>query len=187
MYPLIPDRFPVLKAPGLTLRAPLPVDGDAWFARLNDPESLAMAGDDPVTDREVIDELLESITESFEAKERIRWGIVPDGIEHSIGTIGFALDWEDRRADIGGAIGRDYWGQGIMVRAAAAIVSYGFEKLDLRRIQADIWAENTRSRRVVEKLGFALEGTRRQYSVVNGEPADFLMFAALQDEWRPPR
>lgn len=53
-------------------------------------------------------------------------------------------------------LARPYWGQGLATEAGHAFVQYGFQTLGLRRIEAGVNAQNLRSVRVMEKLGFRL-------------------------------
>jgi len=46
------------------------------------------------------------------------------------------------------------WGQGLAVEASRAVLDEGFARHGLRRIYAIARADNARSRRVMEKLGF---------------------------------
>jgi RimJ/RimL family protein N-acetyltransferase len=49
-------------------------------------------------------------------------------------------------------------------------------------IQADV--KNVRSRAVAERLGFTLEGIRRQVWEYNGQMVDLAMYSLLAHEWR---
>ncbi|CAI8038109.1 Uncharacterized N-acetyltransferase p20 [Geodia barretti] len=68
-------------------------------------------------------------------------------------------DWE---ADIGYELAHDCWGLGYATEAAGAMVDFGFLELGLHRISSWCIAENTASARVLERLGFRLEGRLRQ-------------------------
>ena len=57
--------------------------------------------------------------------------------------------------EVGWRISRLFWGQGYASEAAAASIRYGFEVLGLPEIVANTVAHNTRSRRVMEKLGMS--------------------------------
>jgi [ribosomal protein S5]-alanine N-acetyltransferase len=59
-------------------------------------------------------------------------------------------------ASIAFYLARTYWGRGLATEAGRALVTHGFRELGLTRIHAGVNAENTASRRVLEKLGFRL-------------------------------
>ena len=61
---------------------------------------------------------------------------------------------------LGYAIGRAWWGRGIATEAARAGMIWAVETFDLQRVWASTDARNTRSRRVLEKLGMQLEELR---------------------------
>lgn len=85
----------------------------------------------------------------------------PDG--PLIGAIGLALEPHRACAKLGSWIGTPYWGQGYATECAAAVVAYGFETLALERIWAPRFRGNAAWARVLEKIGFAHEGCRRQF------------------------
>ena len=60
--------------------------------------------------------------------------------------------------------GRGGWGRGHATQAARALLGWGFASLDLHRVQAEADTRNAASARVLEKLGFVLEGTLREDS-----------------------
>jgi len=55
--------------------------------------------------------------------------------------------------EIGWRLAPNYWGQGLATEGARAAVRYGFEILGLEEIVSFTVPANTRSRRVMEKLG----------------------------------
>ena len=70
-----------------------------------------------------------------------------------------------RRAEFGYDMARSFWGRGLATEAARAILAYGFATMDLHRIQAHTIADNHRSVRLLERLGFTREGTLRAFSL----------------------
>ena len=48
--------------------------------------------------------------------------------------------------------------------ALTAAIGFGFSEMQLNRIEAQTIADNTSSTRLLGRLGFAREGTRRSYS-----------------------
>jgi RimJ/RimL family protein N-acetyltransferase len=55
--------------------------------------------------------------------------------------------------EIGWRLAAEYWGQGLATEGARAALRYGFETLGLEQIVSFTVPRNTRSRRVMEKLG----------------------------------
>lgn len=65
-------------------------------------------------------------------------------------------------ADISYFIGeRSRWGQGLAQRAVGALVNHGFQDLGVHRLQAGVYESNIASCRLLERLGFTLEGRFR--------------------------
>jgi RimJ/RimL family protein N-acetyltransferase len=55
--------------------------------------------------------------------------------------------------ELGWRLPRSAWGRGLAVEGAQALAAYGFETVGLERLWAETMAVNTRSRRVMERLG----------------------------------
>ncbi|ABK51945.1 GCN5-related N-acetyltransferase [Acidothermus cellulolyticus 11B] len=79
-------------------------------------------------------------------------------------------------------IARRFAGRGIMPTALALVVDHCFGPGGLHRIEANIRPENAASRRVVEKLGFRLEGTRVRYIHIAGAWRDHLCYALTVED-----
>ena len=58
-------------------------------------------------------------------------------------------------------LGRPYWGLGYMTEAAQAVRAYAFEEMGIQLLSAYYFSANTRSQRVLEKLGMRYEGRLR--------------------------
>ncbi|MDO5324658.1 MAG: GNAT family N-acetyltransferase [Clostridia bacterium] len=87
-----------------------------------------------------------------------------------------------RDADLGYVLLDEYKGQGVMTEAVGRICAEAFEKLDILRISARVYAPNLASRRVLEKNGFQLEGSMRQ-AVCKGEQVyNMLLYGKLCEE-----
>ena len=71
--------------------------------------------------------------------------------------------------------------RGYMTEAMREVIRIAFYGMGLHRIEANIIPRNVRSRRVVEKLGFTLEGMSRKYLRINGVWEDHLHYALLNE------
>ena len=77
-----------------------------------------------------------------------------------------------------------YAGRGYMHEALRLVVAQAFGKLKLHRLEASIQPTNSRSIRLVESLGFTLEGTSRRYLKIRGRWRDHQRWALLAEDWR---
>jgi RimJ/RimL family protein N-acetyltransferase len=79
------------------------------------------------------------------------------------GGVGLSIKPTHSHAELGYWIGVPYWGQGFATEAASAVVSFGFESLQLHRIYATVHSGNVASQRVLEKIGMRHEGRSREH------------------------
>ena len=88
-------------------------------------------------------------------------------------------------ADVTLLIGeRDCWGQGIATDAIRTITRFGFEKLQLSKLTASMYAGNVGSIRAYQRAGFAQEGVRRKHYILAGEPTDVIELGLCADDPR---
>ena len=114
----------------------------------------------------------------------LKWGIALNPDNALIGTTTlFNLDFNSRRAELGYGLGRAHWGNGYMHEALKALLTYAFDELEFRRLEADVDPRNVASIRTVERLGFQREGYLRERWQVNGEIQDTLFYGLLRPEW----
>lgn len=118
-------------------------------------------------------------------KEHVVLGIVARAEDRLIGTVGLdRIDPIARRATLGISIGeRTYHNRGYGTEAVGLALRWGFEELNLRRIELQVLATNIRAIRCYQKAGFVLEGCRRDHFYRGGQYVDEYLFALLRDEW----
>ena len=103
-----------------------------------------------------------------------------------IGTIGFMwINPDHRSGEVGYSLSRDYWNRGIMTEALRAVIDFGFNKLDLHRIEAQYETDNPASGRVMAHVGMQYEGTLRGRLMNKGRYVDVRLCAILRDDPRP--
>ncbi len=81
--------------------------------------------------------------------------------------------------EIGYYLRPDCWNQGLATEAVGALVPFGFRELAAHRLYARVDPENPASARVLESVGFRLEGRFRRDSFIKGEWRDSLIYALL--------
>ena len=108
------------------------------------------------------------------------WAVERRDDRRLMGSVGLITDSARQYGSarsLGYALGVDYWGQGYMTEAVRAVLRFGFEQMALDLISATCYPDNPASRRVLEKCGFAYEGTlHRAELLYNGEIKDHLHF-----------
>jgi [ribosomal protein S5]-alanine N-acetyltransferase len=128
--------------------------------RLDDAESLARYANNrkiwlavrdrfphPYTMQDAHEFLQRAMTEQPEMK----FCIEMEGA--AVGGIGVhpGQDVHRHTATVGYWLGEDCWGRGIMTEAVTAVTDFCFENFPLRRISAEVFANNPASARVLEK------------------------------------
>jgi RimJ/RimL family protein N-acetyltransferase len=101
------------------------------------------------------------------------------------GGIGYTghRDVERVGAEVGYWLGHDFWGRGIATRALRLLTAQAFRANgELRRLYAVPYSSNAASARVLEKVGYRLEGTLRQSAIKDGRVLDQRMYAILRDD-----
>lgn len=91
--------------------------------------------------------------------------------EHARAEIGYALHSEERKA------------KGLMSEAMKAVLHYGFEHMQLNRVEAFIGPANIPSLKLVAKFGFTGEGRLRGHYCKKGIIEDSLVFGLLREEY----
>ena len=108
-----------------------------------------------------------------------------------IGSCGFH-NWFllHRRAEIGYVLIEERWKRlGLMTEALKFVISFGFNQLNLIRMEACISPENKASLSIIQKFNFQQEGLLRQHYTPKGSsfPEDSILFALLESDYRIPK
>ena len=110
-----------------------------------------------------------------------QFAIEADGV--LVGDVGVGLHENRMQADIGYTLATAHQGRGYAAEAVRRVLAYLFEVRGLHRVSAECDARNTRSARLLTRLGFRQEGHRVQSTWLKGEWTDDLLFGLLATEW----
>src|SRR3989344_1885376 len=89
--------------------------------------------------------------------------------EKLIGYISFTyIDKESRKGGLAYWLDSDYQGQGIITQSCKRLIEYGFNALNLNRIEISCAAGNIKSRAIAKRLGFTEEGILREAELIRG-------------------
>ena len=76
-----------------------------------------------------------------------------------------------------------HWGKGVGALAGRALISHGFNKLNLERVHCGTSATNLGMQKLAKLLGMTLEGTRRQHLFLDGARVDLLEYGVMRSEF----
>lgn len=104
--------------------------------------------------------------------------------EHRVvGGIGLRIQESHEIAELGYALAKPHWGQGLMPEAAHAVIALGFERYALHKVYSFADTRNRRSWRVMEKLGMTREAVLRGHHKFRDEHIDDAYYGILRTEW----
>ena len=120
----------------------------------------------------------------YRDNQGIRWGIKLKDRQGVIGTAGFNTYQKNQSANLGYDLHVDYWNKGYITEALSEIVNFGFETLEVNRIEAAVMQGNIASERVLEKLGFTNEGVLEEQMYWNNRHYDMTIFSLLKENYK---
>jgi len=163
----------------LILRPPQADDAPAVFqAFASDPEVTRFLKWRPHRTLADAHRAMAARLKGFETGEELSWllSLRTDG-----SILGIISAWPgEREVEIGFALGRQFWGQGLMTETVRSVVAWAFEPAQVTRVWATCDVENLASARVLEKAGLEREGLLNAYAVhpnISPDPRDCLLYA----------
>ena len=88
---------------------------------------------------------IQSLHSDSDAQNHVAFAVSLKEQSGLIGCCGLSLVAKHRRASLGYWIGFEYWGKGFCTEAASAIVRFGFDQLEIHRIEATHLTRNPAS------------------------------------------
>ena len=168
----------------VNLRAREMSDLDRFYAWINDREVTRFLNMRYPISYAAEEEFVRSVVARPAAYNWVGFSIEAKDGTH-IGTINFhESSAEDRRAILGVMIGdKAHWSRGYGTDAMLTFIRFGFEEMNLQRIELTVDARNERARACYRKCGFVDEATLRQHRYRGGEYGDTVWMGILRDEW----
>jgi RimJ/RimL family protein N-acetyltransferase len=184
-YAISVDKVvPTLESERLRLRAYRPGDAEAMFRLYSDPRVMRYWSFPPWTELEQADAYIRRALGEMAEGRVLPWALASRGDDRLIGTTTlFAVDAVQGRAEIGYSLDPNLHGQGLASEALRLALGHAFDALRLRRVEADVDPRNTPSCRLLDRLGFRLEGLLRARWRVAGEICDSALYGLLAPEF----
>ena len=168
----------VLKTPRLIVRDLTTADAPFIVSLLNDPDFIRNIGDRGVrTEADARAYLAAGPLASYARHGFGLRAVTLATTGEPIGICGLLRRHELPEPDLGFAFLPRHRGQGYAFEAASAVAADGRERFGLRTVMAIVNPDNAASIRLLEKLGFAREGTVR----LTDESVELSLFASRRE------
>ena len=138
-----------------------------------DPKMYQYSGWNPYATPEMTQETVRRFIESYDKAHSYSWVMDVDDV--IVGTIG-AYDYECGRIEVGFSVVQGWQGRGFATEALRKILEYLTENEGISCVTAWCASENTGSRKVLEKAGMQLIGTKKDGLIVGDNVYDKLIF-----------
>jgi RimJ/RimL family protein N-acetyltransferase len=185
MYPV------TVQGTRLTLREFTGSDVDAVLEIYGDPVVTEHLSFEPRT-RDQVATTIETVAAAARAEPRIEYSLaaVLNATGEVIGFARLAIDTQhpgQSSAQLGFALRKDTWGQGLGEETVRLLLRLGFDELGLHRLWGARSPDNTVSDNLMRKLGMVEEGRIRDHLHIRGQWRDSVVHSILEDEWRAAR
>lgn len=171
------------RGPRLDLRPVQPSDAELFVRWLNDPDvSQYLARVLPLS----LEEERALLASRSNDRDNVLLVLVHREQRRPIGSAGLhGISGHSRKAGFGIQIGeKEFWNQGLGREATELMLEIAFDRLNLNRVELEVYETNPRAIRVYEHAGFSSEGVARQGRWIRGRYVDVRRMAVLAEEWR---
>lgn len=177
--------LPILETERLRLRKFTIDDASDMFEYSSEPDVSRYVPWETHRSIEDTNDFLKYILNQYNLGKLAPWAIEYKQQNKVIGTIDFVA-WltTHYRAEIGFILSKKYWGKGLVVEAATKVIEFGFENMELNKIEAPCMVENVQSQRVLQKLGMRLEGILKEKYFIKGKFWDLATYSILKKEYK---
>lgn len=132
-----------------------------------------------------VDGLVDKFREWRLKQPRLKYALAIIKNGSFVGTISVRVDSpEHRQGAIGCGLGYEHWSKGYASEAMAAVLTLGFEGLNLHRIYAETISDNRAAVVLAVRLGMRLEGEIRENQYFKGRWWNSTIYSLLRSEWK---
>jgi ribosomal-protein-alanine N-acetyltransferase len=174
--------FPVIETRRLLLREVNKKDLKNLYLLRSNTQAMQFIDKPLATSPHEIKAFIKLINKKTKENETISWAItLKDKPEELIGTISFhRIELENYRAELGYMLMPEQWNKGLISEAIPNVIDYGFNKMKLHSIEANINPNNALSRKILEKFGFKKEAYFKENYYYNGKFIDTEILSLLK-------
>jgi len=175
--------FPILHTERLVLRRLSKFDVAELFKLRSNKNVMEHIGRPIATTLDDVQQIINVIEDSLINNNGITWAITLKGKNDLVGTIGlWRIVKEHYRAEIGYLIDPSLQGKGLMHEAMSPVIEYGFKKMKLHSIEANVSPGNVASIKLLERNNFVREAHFKENYFFNGKFLDSFIYSLVNGE-----
>ncbi|HYE86844.1 MAG TPA: GNAT family protein [Vicinamibacterales bacterium] len=179
--------LPVLSGAKVTLRELRAEDAPTLLAMLTTEEVSRFISPPPTTIAG-FEQFIAYTHKERELGNFICFGIVPEGMTAAVGIFQLrSLEPGFGSCEWGFAMGSAFWGTGVFVECARAVLDFGVDVVGMQRFEARAAVANGRGNGALRKIGAVQEGVLRRSFLRNGQYHDQVLWSILAEDWRLQR
>jgi [ribosomal protein S5]-alanine N-acetyltransferase len=175
-------EIPEIKTERLLLRKITLIDTPQLFELRKDEKMMRFIPRPLANTNNDVEMLIEKMLTGMEEFTSINWAITLAGNDTLVGIVGFVrMNLEHHRAEVGYMLHPKEQGKGLMAEALHAIITFGFNQMQLHTIEAVIDPANAASEQLLLKLGFIKEAHFKQNVWFNQEYLDSVHYTLFNN------
>jgi [ribosomal protein S5]-alanine N-acetyltransferase len=176
--------LPVLQAGGATIRELRLSDAASLLAFLSTEEVSRFISPPPTTVAG-FERFIEWAQRERAMGNYVCFGVVPSGFNQAVGLFQVRqMNGSFETSEWGFAIGCSFWGTGLFVDAARAVMRFMFDTIGAQRLEARSSVQNGRGNGALQKLGAMREGILRRAFLREGVYHDQILWSIVASDWR---
>lgn len=180
-------QLPIIETQRLILRPVLLQDRDSVFELRSNLELMKYIPRPRCSSLLEADELVLEMINGNINQTKLNWSATLKGNDTCIGIMGFyRLCLEHFRAELGYMIHSSHQGKGLMTEALEALITYGFDALNLHTIEAITDPDNAPSQHLLLKVGFMKEAHFKENLFFEGRFLDSVHYTLHKSNWLVP-
>lgn len=182
-------EFPHIETSRLFLREITPEDAEDLFRIHSNERHMAWFGTDPLADLNEARKVIATFASWRQLPNPgTRWGLQlkqQPGLVGSCGLFAWNRGW--KKCTVGYELAPEATGRGLMREALAATLEWGFQNMELNRVEAQVHEDNLPSIALLNSIGFVHEGRLREVAFWANRHHDLLQYSLLAREWQADR
>ena len=173
--------FPVIDTPRLILREVTKKDANDLFLLRTNSQAMQYIDRPRAASVDEIKSFIKLINKKTKDNETICWAVTLKNTTQLIGTISYhRIERENYRAELGYMLMPAHWQKGFISEAIPSVIDYGFSKMNLHSIEANINPANEVSRKTLQKFGFKKEAYFKENYFYDGKFLDSEIYSLVK-------